>query len=141
MFNKYIQEYKNKYREIPSFVFMADDTLGMFFPKYMVIAFKGFFRLPITIYRKAEKRDQKLKISYFYEQDGLKLLEVKNSIVVTVNETTDLEIPLFSDRNHKGKMKLYMSAEYGGLEYKKSIEILSVDAEDYLMVNKSSEVK
>jgi hypothetical protein len=71
----------------------------------------------------------------------LKLLEVKDSIVVTVNETTDLEIPLFSDRNHKGKMKLYMSAEYGGLEYKKSIEILSVDAEDYLMVNKSSEVK
>lgn len=141
VFNKYIQEYKNKYREIPSFVFMADDTLGMFFPKYMVIAFKGFFRLPITIYRKAEKRDQKLKISYFYEQDGLKLLEVKDSIVVTVNETTDLEIPLFSDRNHKGKMKLYMSAEYGGLEYKKSIEILSVDAEDYLMVNKSSEVK
>lgn len=141
VFNKYIQEYKSKYREIPSFVFIVDDTLEMHFPKYITMASNGFFRLPAVIYKKSEKKEQTLRISYVYTMNGMELLQVKDSVVVDINESMDIEIPLYAARNHTGKMILCVSAKYGTTEYKKMLEVNCVDAENYLMVDKSSEAK
>lgn len=141
VFHKYKREYVEKYREIPSFVLVAGNTLEMYFPKYMTVSSGGFLKLPITVYKEPEVKGQILKISYFYEKSGLKLLEVKDCIVVKINETIDLEIPLYCENKGRKKMLLYISVEYGGSIYKKAIDAVSVNAEEFLMVGEALEVE
>lgn len=140
VFEKYKSIYMKKNREIPSFIFAVGKAIEIYLPCYIILPFKGFVRLPVIIYKGSEYGEQQIRISYFLEQKGLTLLSAKDIICVDVSKTMEIEIPLFSTVDKRGKMLFSISVEYKGKRYSNRIKAIIVDTDEFLSSENMVEV-
>lgn len=131
LFELYKNTYRNQYRELPSFVILANEKIEFHFPHYIVLPMNGFVRLPVTIWSEDEEEVQ-LQISYSLEQRGEVQFSLGKDIFVVVRGVKEIEIPMFSAPKGSGKMWLSITVVYKGKEYCKGMQAEILDAADFL---------
>lgn len=131
LFELYKNTYRNQYRELPSFVILANEKIEFHFPHYIVLPMNGFIRLPVTIWSGDEEGVQ-LQISYSLEQRGEVQLSLGKDISVVMKGVKEIEIPIFSVPEGSGKMWLSITVIYKGKEYCKGMRAEVLDVADFL---------